>query len=104
VKEPRTSSCGSLSIDFWVTIARGTHPFPSRTRQLSLSAPMVLHAQVCGRVGSRPVYITLEASQPGGFFCSDDHIWTSKSICRPSSRRGIFEARLVSFRETGRVY
>ena len=41
--------------DFWVTLARGTHPFPSRTRQLSLSAPMVLHAQVCGRVGSRPV-------------------------------------------------
>ena len=43
-------------IDFWVTIARGTHPFPSRTRQLSLSAPMVLHRQLCGRVGSCPVY------------------------------------------------
>ena len=41
---------------FWVTIARRTHPFPSRTRQLSSSAPMVLHAQVCGRVGSCPVY------------------------------------------------
>src|ERR1039457_693819 len=41
---------------FWVTLARRTHPFPSRTRQLSSSAPMVLHAQVCGRVGRRPVY------------------------------------------------
>src|SRR4051812_49393140 len=40
---------------FWVTIARRTHPFPSRTRQLSPSAPMVLHAQVCGRVGRRPI-------------------------------------------------
>src|SRR5579862_3576648 len=40
---------------FWVTIARGSHPFPSRTRKLSLSAPMVLHAQVCGRVGSCPI-------------------------------------------------
>ena len=39
---------------FWVIVARGSHPFPSRTRQLSLSAPMVLHAQVCGRVGRRP--------------------------------------------------
>src|SRR5437867_3070680 len=41
---------------FWVTIARGTHPFPSRTRKLSPSAPMVLHARVCGSVGSCPVY------------------------------------------------
>ena len=41
---------------FWVTVARGTHPFPSRTRKLSPSAPMVLHARVCGSVGSGPVY------------------------------------------------
>src|SRR5258705_3354309 len=41
---------------FWVTLARGTHPFPSGTRKLSLSAPMVLHARVCGSVGSCPVY------------------------------------------------
>src|SRR3989442_1054789 len=41
--------------DFWVTLARGSHPFPSRTRKLSLSAPIVLHARVCGRLGSRPV-------------------------------------------------
>src|ERR1700722_11307544 len=40
---------------FWVTIARGIHPFPSRTRKLSLSAPIVLHARVCGRLGRRPV-------------------------------------------------
>jgi hypothetical protein len=40
--------------DFWVIIARGTHPFPSRTRKLSLSAPMVLRARVRGRVGHRP--------------------------------------------------
>ena len=32
-------------------MAKGKHPFPSRTRPLSLSAPMVLHAKVCGRVG-----------------------------------------------------
>src|SRR5207244_486804 len=35
--------------------ARGFHPFPFRTRKLSLSAPMVLHARVCGRVGRRPI-------------------------------------------------
>ena len=40
--------------NFWVTIARGSHPFPSRTRKLSLSAPIVLHAQVCGRPGRIP--------------------------------------------------
>src|SRR5436190_22634640 len=46
------------SYKFWVTTARGTHPFPSRTRKLSLSAPMVLHARVCGRVGRRQVIST----------------------------------------------
>ena len=43
------------SNEFWVIVARGIHPFPSRTRKLSPSAPMVLHAQVCGRVGRRPI-------------------------------------------------
>jgi hypothetical protein len=38
-----------------VILAKGSHPFPSRTRKLSPSAPMVLHAQVCGRVGRRPI-------------------------------------------------
>jgi hypothetical protein len=39
----------------WVIIAWGSHPFPSRTRKLSPTAPMVLHARVCGRVGSCPI-------------------------------------------------
>src|SRR5690606_34920403 len=30
---------------------RGKHPFPSRTRKLSPSSPMVLHGRPCGRVG-----------------------------------------------------
>ena len=36
---------------FLVTMARGNHPFPSRTRQLSPSAPMVLVGRPAGRVG-----------------------------------------------------
>ena len=35
-----------------VILPRGFHPFPSRTRKLSPAGPMVLHAKVCGRVGS----------------------------------------------------
>ena len=38
---------------FPVAVARGKHPFPFRTRQLSLAAPMVLHRRRCGRVGRR---------------------------------------------------
>src|SRR5687768_5265284 len=38
---------------FPVAVARGKHPFPFRTRQLSPSAPMVLRALVRGRVGRR---------------------------------------------------
>src|SRR5262245_6082592 len=40
--------------EFWVTVARGSHPFPSRTRQVTPSAPMVLRRQRRGRVGSCP--------------------------------------------------
>ena len=36
-----------------VTLAKGVHPVPSRTRQLSPSAPMVVGAQAPARVGHR---------------------------------------------------
>ncbi len=36
---------------FAVAISVGSHPFPSRTRKLSLPEPMVLHGKPCGRVG-----------------------------------------------------
>jgi hypothetical protein len=34
-----------------VVIGSGLHPFPFRTRKLSLIPPMVLHGKLCGRVG-----------------------------------------------------
>jgi hypothetical protein len=34
-----------------VVIGSGFHPFPFRTRKLSLIPPMVLHGKLCGRVG-----------------------------------------------------
>src|SRR6266850_7838079 len=40
-------------IDFSVTVPRGSHPFPSRTRKLSLSGPMVLRGRLRGRLGRR---------------------------------------------------
>ena len=40
---------------FRVAIARRPHPFSSRTRQLSSSAPMVLRWRRRGRVGRRPI-------------------------------------------------
>src|SRR5690606_23836722 len=36
---------------FPVAMERGKHPFPSRTRKLSPSSPMVLHGRPGGRVG-----------------------------------------------------
>ncbi len=36
-------------------MATGSHPFPSRTRKLSLSAPMVLGERSPGRVGRRRI-------------------------------------------------
>src|SRR5580700_9890241 len=48
---------------FWVIVAQGSHPFPSRTRKLSPAAPMVLPARVGGRVGRRPIKTKAPASQ-----------------------------------------
>src|SRR5436190_3594450 len=36
---------------FLAAIPKRSHPFPSRTRKLSSSGPMVLQGQLCGRVG-----------------------------------------------------
>ena len=52
---------------FWVILAKGSHPFPSRIRKLSPSAPMVLHARVCGRVGRRPIKLRKPQSKDWGF-------------------------------------
>ena len=51
-------------------MARGKHPVPSRTRKLSLSAPMVLHAGVCGRLGRCRTLLSPRSVVVGGiFFC-----------------------------------
>ena len=45
-----------------VVTATGKRPAPSRTRKLSLTAPMVLHPPGCGRVGHHRAH--LERTQP----------------------------------------
>jgi hypothetical protein len=45
------SSVVGSATGFPVAIGEGSHPFPFRTRKLSPLPPMVLQAQVCGRVG-----------------------------------------------------
>ena len=49
--------CANTVFQFSVAIARGSHPFPFRTRKLSLSAPMVLPGQLGGRVGRRRILL-----------------------------------------------
>src|SRR5215469_1424291 len=68
-RKARTGSDADFSVDkFWVAVAKGIHPFPSRTRKLSPSAPIVLHARVCGRLGSRPVKFKSPANKLGFFY------------------------------------
>src|SRR5204863_5192233 len=70
----------SQTPSFPVAIGAGSHPFPFRTRKLSLLPPMVLPAQVGGRVGrcrgfnrwsERPSPSPSEKS-PGLFLCTRD--------------------------------
>ena len=57
-----------------MAIATGPHPFPFRTRKLSLSAPMVLGGIPPGRVGRRRIF-SMKKPPPrgGGFFAFLDH-------------------------------
>ena len=59
------SAGASLTTDFPVAIATGSHPFPSRTRKLSLSAPMVLGGRPPGRVGRRRISLLSAPGHPG---------------------------------------
>jgi hypothetical protein len=59
-----------INDNFSAAIAKRQHPFPSRTRKLSSSAPMVLHGQLCGRVGRRRILYNPESVSDSGFFCA----------------------------------
>src|SRR5215475_8216467 len=52
---------------FPVILSTGSHPFPSRTRKLSLLEPMVLRGKLCGRVGSRRDYFKARSLIRAGF-------------------------------------
>jgi hypothetical protein len=65
-----------------VAIAEGKHPFPSRTRKLSLPAPMILRGQLRGKIGRRH---SIRLSQAGfSFFLMLDFLW---QICYTSNRK-----------------
>src|SRR5277367_3678145 len=78
---PNLFSCGrSRERDFDnlpVSLPRGSHPFPSRTRKLSLVGPMVLHAEVCGRLGDRR-HKSGKPTLRSGLFC----VWTDMGLSR----------------------
>ena len=50
----KRTACSVVS----VVTATGKRPDPSRTRKLSLTAPMVLHPPGCGRVGHHRAHTT----------------------------------------------
>jgi hypothetical protein len=69
-----------------VLLAKGPHPFPSRTRQLSPSAPMILFL---GKVGQRENYVTYlsKGDSPSSEALAQDDANYSKNIV---SRRCFF--------------
>ena len=79
-------------------IAKGKHPVPSRTRKLSLSAPMVLQPRGCGRVGRRRTTIHDKATPiGGGLVAFGDHCAATcraqrRSVTAPSAGGGASSA------------
>ena len=57
--------CGHGVHRVTAAIAAGKHPVPSRTRKLSLPAPMVLQSRGCGRVGRRRTTLRRRATRKG---------------------------------------
>src|SRR5690606_20349242 len=66
------SSFQGASLERLVMMAKGTHAFPSRTRLLSPSAPMVLGPQGPGRVGRCQARRKPIAYAVGFFCCAED--------------------------------
>src|SRR6266550_3216170 len=84
VQRTKIKSCFTT---FPVILSAGSHPFPSRTRKLSLLEPMVLRGKLRGRVGSRrdyfksPLRVELErASFVLGAGVTGDHSRTSSML------------------------
>ena len=72
-------------IGFPVVTGAGSHPFPFRTRKLSLPPPMVLHPQGCGRVGRCRGFIRqarVASQQRGLFLFAGQRVFATPS--RPS--------------------
>src|SRR5438105_13598313 len=88
--DPRGSLNALLRANLWketsVTIAAGKHLFPSRTQQLSPSAPMVLGWQRSGRVGHRRGLFLLPAKRAP--------VSTLVRIMESSARLGVVVASL----------
>jgi hypothetical protein len=72
---PRYIAVGPYLHRVSATIARGKRPVPSRTRKLSLSAPMVLRGPLRGRVGRRRTQLMTRvvrfAERPSSYFYAE---------------------------------
>src|SRR3979490_2482795 len=78
-----------------VVIGSGFHPFPFRTRKLSLIPPMVLYGKLYGRVGRcRHYHQRPETLWLGPFSLPDsDQSTAAVSHCRPSAAKPPREPR-----------
>src|SRR6478752_1479330 len=75
------------------TIARGKRPVPSRTRKLSLSAPMVLRGPLRGRVGRRRTFFGQGSPSGRPLFClrletrQEKRSWTTHQVVTIAEER-----------------
>src|SRR4051794_38307911 len=73
---------------FPVAIAAESHPFPSRTRKLSLPAPMVLGGRPPGRVGRRRISLgEPPAHAQGALFVFTSPLWPPRASLPAFARK-----------------
>ena len=85
-------------------MAEGKHPFPSRTRQLSPPAPMILAGQLVGKVGRRLVNIEEPSSLSEEGFLLAHHLTRPPSQMQEISSHSIPASRYREDRESLRAF
>src|SRR3954463_8555464 len=64
----RNTGCVEADTEFPVVTGAGSHPFPFRTRKLSLLPPMVLRGKLRGRVGRCREFFQPDVRKSVGLF------------------------------------
>ena len=95
----RNTGCAEADTEFPVVTGAGSHPFPFRTRKLSLLPPMVLRGKLRGRVGRcREFFPARRSNRASGFFVVRQLRARVRCPCSAGTQEKTFSEKLQRLR------